>query len=109
MMLRRHVGLLALSMSPVLTQRVAAQDNRIDVVTPMAPELAAFGVHAVGVRTITVTDATRPDILRTKPGGPTMRYDRSLALEVWYPSALLAPASALLARCGCRPHLQWRT
>ena len=92
-MLHRYVVLLALSMSTALTLRVAAQDNRIDVVTPMAPELAAFGAHAVGVRTITVTDRNRPDILRTKPGGPTMRYDRSLVLEVWYP-AIPSPATA---------------
>ena len=92
-MLHRYVVLLALSMSTALTLRVAAQDNRIDVVTPMAPELAAFGAHAVGVRTITVTDRNRPDILRTKPGGPTMRYDRSLVLEVWYP-AVPSPATA---------------
>lgn len=93
MMLRRQVVLLALSMSPALIHRVAAQDNRIDVVTPMAPELAAFGVQAVGVRTITVTDSNRVDILRTKPGGPTMRYDRSLVLEVWYPAARPAPTT----------------
>ena len=84
-MLRRHVAVLAFSMCTALTQRAAAQDNRIDMVTPMAPELAAFGAHAVGVRTITVTDKNRPDILRTKSGGPTIRYDRSLVLEVWYP------------------------
>ncbi len=85
-MLRRHIVLLALSLSTALTQRAPAQDNRIDVVTPMAPELAAFGVHAVGVRTITATDKNRPDILRTKAGGPMMRYARSLVLEVWYPA-----------------------
>ncbi len=66
---------------PVREQRAAAArrvedrgraavtlDNRIDVVTPLAPELAAFGAHTVGVRTITVTDRNRPDIVRTKPG-----------------------------------------
>ncbi len=90
MLLRRHVVLLALSMSSALTQRADAQDNRIDVVTPLAPELAAFGAHAVGVRTITVTDKNRPDILRTKNGEPTARYDRSLVLEVWYPAVASA-------------------
>jgi predicted dienelactone hydrolase len=66
--------------------QVAAQ-NRIDVVTPSAPELAAFGPHAIGVRTLTAVDRNRPDILRTKPGGPTARYDRAFTLEVWYPAA----------------------
>ncbi len=65
---------------------IATLDNRIDVVTPLAPELAAFGAHTVGVRTITVTDRNRPDIVGTKPGEPTARRDRSLTLEVWYPA-----------------------
>jgi predicted dienelactone hydrolase len=65
---------------------VATLDTRIDVVTPLAPELATFGAHAVGVRTLTVTDRDRPDIVRTKPGEATARSDRSLTLEVWYPA-----------------------
>jgi predicted dienelactone hydrolase len=67
---------------------LAAQPNRIDVVTPSAPELAAFGPHAVGVRTLTAVDRNRPDILRTTAGGPTARYDRAFTLEAWYPAAL---------------------
>ena len=50
-----------------------AQDNRIDRVTPAAPELASYGKYDIGVRTITATDKNRPDILNTKPGGPTAR------------------------------------
>lgn len=65
-----------------------AQNNRIDVVTPSAPELAAYGPHAVGVRSITVIDRNRPDILNTTAGQPTVRYDRHLVLEVWYPGSL---------------------
>lgn len=67
-----------------------AGQNRIDVVTPAAPELAAFGPHDIGVRTVQATDRDRPDILNTKEGGPIPRYDRTLTLEVWYP-AVLAP------------------
>ena len=69
---------------------IAGRQNRIDVVTPNAPELAAFGTDAIGVRTITVVDRNRPDILNTKEGGPTARYDRPLILEIWYPAALAA-------------------
>lgn len=69
---------------------LSAQHNRIDVVTPTAPELAAYGPLAIGVRTIQVTDQNRPDILNIKEGGPVVRYDRTLPLEVWYP-ATLAP------------------
>ena len=66
----------------------SAQQNRIDVVTPSAPELAAFGPLDIGVRTIQVVDKNRPDILNIKEGGPIVRYDRPLTLEVWYPAAL---------------------
>jgi predicted dienelactone hydrolase len=79
---------------------IAAQNNRIDVVTPSAPELAAFGPYAIGVRTLTAVDRNRPDILRTTAGGPTARYDRTFTLEVWYPAAL-AP--------GQRPEGEYRT
>lgn len=79
---------------------LAAQTNRIDVVTPAAPELAAFGPHAIGVRTLTAVDRNRPDILRTAAGGPTARYDRAFTLEVWYPASL-AP--------GQRPEGEYRT
>lgn len=79
------------AMSPALpagaqTVSDSGLDQRIDVVTPLAPELAAFGSHSVGVRTITVTDRNRPDVVRTRPGEATARSDRSLTLEVWYPA-----------------------
>jgi predicted dienelactone hydrolase len=67
-----------------------AQQNHIDTVTPSAPELAAYGKYTIGVRTIQVTDKNRPDILNIKEGGPTVRYDRTLTLEVWYPATLAA-------------------
>ena len=69
---------------------VSAQQNRIDTVTPSAPELAGYGANDIGVRTIQVTDKNRPDILNTKDGAPTARYDRTLTLEVWYPATLAA-------------------
>src|SRR5471032_1976506 len=67
-----------------------AQQNRIDTVTPSAPELASYGKYAIGVRTLQATDKNRPDILNTKDGSPAARYDRTLTLEVWYPAALAA-------------------
>ena len=95
--------LIACSLLLIATSAVAGQNppspggfgwvNRIDVVTPAAPELAAYGPHAVGVRTLAATDRDRPDILNTKAGGPTARYDRTLTLEVWYPAALAAGQS----------------
>lgn len=82
--------LVAAAIVLALVARGIAQDNRIDVVAPTAPELAPYGPHTIGVRTLQVTDRNRPDILRTKEGAPTARYDRTLTLEVWYP-ATLAP------------------
>lgn len=83
----------ALILGLALAVQLAAHQNRIDVVTPAAPELAAFGPHAIGVRSLTVLDRDRPDILNTQPGSPTARYDRPLTLEVWYPAAVTPGAS----------------
>ena len=67
-----------------------AQQNRIDAVTPMAPERAAYGSLPVGVRTLTATDRGRADVLNTTEGGSIARYDRTLTIEVWYPAVLAA-------------------
>jgi hypothetical protein len=75
---RVHVLALAVCLT---SGGVFAQNNRIDVVSPSAPELAAYGKYAIGVRTIQVTDRSRPDILNTKEGGATARYDRTLTLD----------------------------
>ena len=74
----------------LLTAGALAQSNRVDTVSPMAPELARYGAYASGVRTTQVTDANRIDIVHTKEGEPTVRYDRTLTLEVWYPAVLRA-------------------
>lgn len=84
---------LAVSLGLALAAQPAARQNRIDIVTPAAPELAAFGPHAIGVRSLAVLDRNRPDILNTQPEGPTARYDRPLGLEVWYPAAVAPGAS----------------
>jgi predicted dienelactone hydrolase len=84
----RRAGLVVLAV--VLAHAAFARQNRIDTVTPAAPELAAYGQHAIGVRTVQVTDRNRPDILNTSEGGPTVRYDRTLTLEVWYPAVASA-------------------
>lgn len=63
----------------------AMAQNRIDTVRPDAPELAGYGAHPVGVRTLTLTDPDRPDVLASAEGlvtGP-----RSMTAEFWYPAA----------------------
>ncbi|MFN2322293.1 MAG: alpha/beta hydrolase family protein [Trueperaceae bacterium] len=67
---------------------IAQSDNRIDLQRPDAPELAALGDHAVGVRTLEVADPDRIDVLGTIRDVEAPRYDRPLTLEVWYPAAL---------------------
>jgi len=69
---------------------ISAQQNHVDFITLMAPELAAYGPNDIGVRTFQVTDKNRPDVLNTKEGGPIARYDRTLTLEAWYPATLAA-------------------
>ena len=80
--------LVCLLMFATVAGRVSAQQNRIDNVSPMAPEFAAFGTYDIGVRTVSVTDKGRPDIVNTTPGSPTVMYDRTLTLEIWYPARL---------------------
>lgn len=97
-----------------VTSAQSPRVNRIDTIAPMAPELAPFGSHGIGVRTMAVVDRHRPDLRNTKEGGPTVFADRSLTLEVWYPARLAAgtaPAgtySALLRDGRTRARLHGR-
>jgi len=72
----------------LLAQTATAQTNRIDTISPMGPELAAYGRYAIGVRTLSATDRNRIDIVHTREGGPTVRADRRFTLEIWYPASL---------------------
>lgn len=64
----------------------AMAENRIDLVRPDAPTLAAPGAYKIGVRTMSVTHPGQIDILNVKDGvHPT--YDRPLTLEIWHPAA----------------------
>lgn len=69
-----------------LTMTSAMAENRIDTIRPDAPALAAYGPHAVGVRTYELSNPGQIDIVNTSPdNAPT--YDRPLTVEVWYPAA----------------------
>lgn len=67
---------------------VMADENRIDLIRPDAPELAAFGPDKIGVRTIELTNPGQIDIPKVEAGKPLPRYDRRLTLEVWYPAEM---------------------
>ncbi|MGY9046904.1 hypothetical protein P775_25870 [Puniceibacterium antarcticum] len=62
-------------------------ENRIDLVRPDAPALAAHGDYTVGVRTMTFTDPGRIDVVNATEDGAPLRYDRNITVEVWYPAA----------------------
>ena len=89
----KHLGLAAaacLAATPLLAQDATGPGDRhnpIDVIRPDAPELAAFGEHPVGVRTMEFTDPGRVDIVNTTAEGEPPTYDRPLTVEVWYPAA----------------------
>jgi predicted dienelactone hydrolase len=57
---------------------------------PDAPELAARGSLAVGVRTLMAENKDQLDILHASAEQPDPRYTRKLVLEVWYPAQLAA-------------------
>ncbi|MGZ3217692.1 alpha/beta hydrolase family protein [Paracoccus sp. T5] len=78
--------LLAAATAMVCATPLAAQ-NRIDMIRPDAPELAAFGPHPVGVRATTFTDPDRIDVLATTAEGTPPTRDRVMKAEIWYPAA----------------------
>ncbi len=54
-----------------------------------APELAARGPYAVGVRTVEIVHPNQVDILRfDKATGKAPLYDRPLTVEIWYPARI---------------------
>ncbi len=63
-----------------------AQENRIDMVRPDAPELAAHGTQAIGVRTLEMVNADQVDIVNVEARKDHPRYERPLTVEVWYPA-----------------------
>lgn len=74
--------ILAVALLMGLEGVAMAQANRLDWQRPDAPELAAAGSYAIGVRTITLVNEDQPNVLA---GG---HYDRALTVEVWYPADL---------------------
>ena len=67
-----------------------AAQNAIDGQSPNAPELAAYGPRAVGVRTFDFVNPDQIDVVNidpsAAPGTPFPRYDRPLTVEMWYPA-----------------------
>ncbi len=79
---------LVFSIASSFPVTLGAQPNRIDIIRPDAPELAAYGTAAIGVRTLQLMDTGRIDILNTARGSEAAVYDRELTVEIWYPALL---------------------
>ncbi|MCA0873809.1 dienelactone hydrolase [Seohaeicola saemankumensis] len=79
-----------LAIAVTLTASAALAENRIDGQRPNAPELAAYGDMAVGVRTLDMVNPGQVNVLAVNPGAdkpdPLPLYDRALTVEVWYPA-----------------------
>jgi len=78
----------------------ALAENRIDVIRPDAPALAAYGDQMVGVRELTLVHKDQIDIANvtadmTAPD-QMPRYDRPLPVELWYPADREATGSTTL-------------
>ena len=70
---------------------LCAQDVPFSVPKADAPELAAQGNYAVGVRTLDIVHKDQVDILKfDQATGKAPLYDRPLKVEVWYPATLAA-------------------
>ena len=71
--MQTHLGLTASAMALGLMGTAAAAENRVDRQLPNAPELAAYGDHAVGVRTLEMTNPDQIDILSIGASGLSAR------------------------------------
>ena len=73
-----------------LSGTAAFAENRIDSQRHDAPELSAYGEFTVGVRTLEMVNPGQIDVLAIDPAAEKpaewARYDRPLAVEVWYPA-----------------------
>jgi predicted dienelactone hydrolase len=74
----------------ILAATPLAAQNRIDGQAPDAPELAAYGPRAVGVRQFDFVNPDQVDVRNVDrtadPSAPLPRYDRPLTVEMWYPA-----------------------
>ena len=71
--------ILAIALLATMGGPILAEGNRIDIQRPDAPELAAPGPFAIGVRTIEIVHESQPDVLV----GGDAAYGRPLTLEIW--------------------------
>jgi len=89
---RKHIAtIVALILILAIVTSVNAQEsfeNRVDVIRPDAPELAAHGDYTIGVQTIELVNPDQLDIINVAEDGTLPKYDRPLTVEIWYPATL---------------------
>ncbi|MDR3437302.1 hypothetical protein [Telmatospirillum sp.] len=89
--MKRSIGFISFMLiAATIPCAQSRAENRIDVQRSDAPELSAYGRHAIGVRTLHFVNPGQIDILKIDPQSakpdPLPRYDRPLTVEVWYPA-----------------------
>jgi predicted dienelactone hydrolase len=98
--MNKSLKLAALVVSTSFAGGMALAENRIDTQLPNAPELAAYGDLAVGVRQLEMVHADQINILAIDPAAdkPAQlpRYDRPLTVEMWYPAVAGASGDTTL-------------
>ena len=89
--MKRHINAaIPLALAATISGGAVMAENRIDTQLPGAPELAAYGDLAVGVRQLEMVNPGQINILAIDPAVdkpevlPT--YDRPLTVEMWYPA-----------------------
>ncbi len=87
--LRKLIVVLLIVAVLAVSVNVMAQDEDFVFgdMLPTAPELAARGDYAVGVRTLTLVNPDEVNYLALE-SDPDATYDRPFTVEIWYPAVL---------------------
>ncbi len=100
-LLKPRLQVVALIVMSIMGPVTAMAENRIDAIRPDAPELAAYGEMAIGVRTLQLTNPGQVNIVAIDPAAakpdPLPSYDRPLTVEVWYPAEAGASGETTLS------------
>jgi predicted dienelactone hydrolase len=89
----------ALGLGPGATPAAAAGPQPFSQPGVDAPELAALGPFAVGVRSMTLIEPAVPDVLAyDKAKGSAPLKDRPLLVDVWYPAKARSDATRVVYR-----------
>ncbi len=90
----RAAKLLCATLVGVLSFASAQTEFVFGDALPDAPALAPRGAYSVGVRTLRAVNPDQLDVLAITPETPNPRYDRPLAVEVFYPDTVPASQEA---------------